>query len=205
MTDGSKLSSVKWVCKQWTTKTQTITLYYSTNGGGTYTSTGITSTNFSISSDNLPAGTNAVKITFNSTSNQVGISSCTITKVSSGSTEPVPSVTLDPSVKDFGTVNVGENLSQEFTITTENTTATLSASIDNTTDYAVSAIAGDKVTVTYQPQSAGTHSAVLTVKAGEEATATVNLTGKAVQALEGTWILVTDASSLKAGDEIIIA
>ena len=127
---------------------------------------------------------------------------------SSGGDEPstpTPSVTLDPSVKDFGTINVGENPSQEFTITTENTTATLTASIDNTTDYAVSAIAGNKVTVTYQPQSAGTHPAVLTVKAGEEATATVNLTGKAVQALEGTWILVTDASSLKAGDEIIIA
>ena len=123
----------------------------------------------------------------------------------SGSTEPVPSVTLDPSVKDFGTVNVGETPSQEFTITTKNTTASLTASIDNTTDYAVSTIAGNKVTVTYQPQSAGTHPAVLTVKAGEEATATVNLTGKAVQALEGTWILVTDASSIKAGDEIIIA
>ena len=127
---------------------------------------------------------------------------------SSGGDEPstpTPSVTLNPSSKDFGTINVGETLSQEFTITTENTTAALTASIDNTTDYAVSDIAGNKVTVTYQPQSAGTHSAVLTVKAGEEATATVNLTGKAVQALEGTWILVTDASSLKAGDEIIIA
>ena len=122
-----------------------------------------------------------------------------------GSTEPVPSVTLDPSSKDFGTVNVGENPSQEFTITTENTTATLTASIDDNINYAVSAIDGNKVTVTYQPQSAATHPAVLTVKAGEEATATVNLTGKAVQALEGTWILVTDASSLNVGDKIIIA
>lgn len=122
-----------------------------------------------------------------------------------GSTETVPSVTLTPDVKDFGTVNVGETPSQEFTITTENTTAALTASLDDDTNYAVSAVAGNKVTVTYQPQSAGTHPAVLTVKAGEEATATVNLTGKAVQALEGTWILITDASSLKAGDEIIIA
>ena len=128
-----------------------------------------------------------------------------ITSAGSGSEETVPSVTLDPSSKDFGTINVGETPSQEFTITTENTNATLTASIDNTTDYAVSDITGDKVTVTYQPQSAGTHPAVLTVKAGEEATATVNLTGKAIKALEGTWILVTDASSLKAGDEIIIA
>ena len=122
-----------------------------------------------------------------------------------GNEETVVSVKLTPDVKDFGTVNVGETPSQEFTITTENTTAALTASIDDDTNYAISDIVDNKMTVTYQPQSAGTHSAVLTVKAGEEATATVNLTGKAVQALEGTWILVTDASSLNVGDKIIIA
>ena len=81
MTDESTLSSVTWVCEQWTTKAQTITLHYSTDGGISYTSTGITSTNFTISSNSLPAGTNAVKITFSSSSNQVGISSCSIEKV----------------------------------------------------------------------------------------------------------------------------
>ena len=80
MTDHSTLSAVEWVCAQWTTKTQTITLYYSTDGGESYTSTSVTSSNFTISSDNLPVGTNAVKITFNS-SNQVGITSCSIEKV----------------------------------------------------------------------------------------------------------------------------
>ena len=94
MTDGSTLSSVEWVCKQWTTKTQTITLHYSTDGGNTYTSTGVTSTNFTISSNSLPTGTNAVKITFSSTSNQVGISSCTITKVTSDEPQPVIVKTL---------------------------------------------------------------------------------------------------------------
>ena len=118
---------------------------------------------------------------------------------------PTPSVSVDPTSHTFATTNVGETATQEFTITAENTTATLSASIDNTIDFAISAITGDKVTVTYQPQSAGDHTATMTVKAGEEASTTVALTGKAVAALEGTWILVTDASSLKAGDEIIIA
>ena len=118
---------------------------------------------------------------------------------------PTPSVSVAPTSHTFATTNVGETATQEFTITTENTTATLTASIDDNINYAVSAIDGNKVTVTYQPQSAATHPAVLTVKAGEEATATVNLTGKAVQALEGTWILVTDASSLNVGDKIIIA
>ena len=94
MTDGSTLSSVEWVCKQWTTKTQTITLHYSTDGGNTYTSTGVTSTNFTISSNNLPTGTNAVKITFSNSSNQVGISSCTITKVTSDEPQPVIVKTL---------------------------------------------------------------------------------------------------------------
>ena len=100
---------------------------------------------------------------------------------SSGETPetPTPSVSVAPESHTFATTNVGETATQEFTITAENTTATLSASIDNTTDFAISAITGDKVTVTYQPQSAGDHTATMTVKAGEEASTTVALTGKA--------------------------
>ena len=94
LTDGSTMSSATFVCTQWTTKAQTITLHYSTDGGETYTSTGITSTNFTITDNNLPAGTNAVKITFSSTSNQVGIASATIVKV--GTTpSTTPSITAD--------------------------------------------------------------------------------------------------------------
>ncbi|MBO4340501.1 MAG: hypothetical protein J5835_03605, partial [Bacteroidales bacterium] len=69
------MNSVSFSCKQWGSKAQTITLHYSTDGGANYTSTGVTSTNFSISSNSLPDGTNAVKITFSSTSNQIGVSS----------------------------------------------------------------------------------------------------------------------------------
>lgn len=75
----NNITSVTFTCVQWGTKAQTITLHYSTNGGTSYTSTGITSNNFTISSNNLPEGTNAVKITFSSTSNQVGIGSCSVT------------------------------------------------------------------------------------------------------------------------------
>ena len=76
-TADAKLAEVTFNCRQWGTKAQTITLHYSTDGGSSYTSTGITSTNFTISDDALPTGTNAVKITFSSTSNQVGIESVT--------------------------------------------------------------------------------------------------------------------------------
>ena len=90
LTDGMNIATVKWVCTQWTTKAQTITLHYSKDGGNVYNSTEITSSDFTISSDNLPAGTNAVKITFSSTANQVGIKSCTITKVEAAAITQVP-------------------------------------------------------------------------------------------------------------------
>lgn len=77
--DGATMKSVKFTCAKWTTKTQTITLHYSVNGGTSYTSTGKTSTNFSIEHTDLPAGTNAVKITFSSSSNQVGIQQADVT------------------------------------------------------------------------------------------------------------------------------
>lgn len=78
LTNGAKITKATLVCKQWTTKAQTITMHYSTNGGSTYTTTGVTSSNFTISNDALPAGTNAIKFTFNSTKNQVGIQSLEI-------------------------------------------------------------------------------------------------------------------------------
>lgn len=76
---GKTIENVQFECKQWSDKTQTITLHYSTDGGKNYTSTGVTSKNFTIEKNGLPEGTNAVKISFSSKSNQVGVSSCTIT------------------------------------------------------------------------------------------------------------------------------
>ena len=77
--NGATMKAVKFTCQQWTTKTQTITLHYSINGGTSYTTTGKTSSNFSIEHTELPAGTNAVKITFSSSSNQVAIKAADVT------------------------------------------------------------------------------------------------------------------------------
>ena len=86
------ITNITFVCRQWGTKTQTITLHYSTDKGVSYTTTKITSTNFTISSAELPEGTNAVEITFSSSSNQVGIESVTFSlssgEGSSGSETP---------------------------------------------------------------------------------------------------------------------
>lgn len=83
--DNTKsLSSVTFTCRQWGTKAQTITLKYSTDGGSSFSTLNpsVTSTNFSVSSSSLPKGTNAVQITFSSTSNQVGVASMSYTLAS---------------------------------------------------------------------------------------------------------------------------
>lgn len=78
LTNGANITKAELVCKQWTTKAQTITMHYSTDGGNTYTKTDVTSSTFTISNDALPAGTNALKFTFSSSSNQIGIQSLEI-------------------------------------------------------------------------------------------------------------------------------
>lgn len=207
MTDGSKLSSVKWVCKQWTTKTQTITLHYSTNGGGTYTSTDITSTNFSISSDNLPAGTNAVKITFSSTSNQVGISSCTITKVSSGSEEPAASLTANPTTIDFGTKNIyfesEKQGSLEIEVTGQNLTGNVTAAIsgNDATKFKLSSSSlthnagsvSEKLTVSYEVSEARDYTATLTLSSDGVEDIELPITLKVINEEPATYVKVTNA------------
>ena len=76
--DGRMMSKASFECLQWGTKEQTITMYYSTDGGETYTAMDGTSSEFSIEKD-LPSGTNAVKITFSQSDNQVGISKAVVT------------------------------------------------------------------------------------------------------------------------------
>lgn len=70
--DGKEIKSLTFTCKQWTTKAQTITLNTSSDGGKTYTATSIKSSNFTLSASEL-SSVNAVKFTFSSSSNQVGL------------------------------------------------------------------------------------------------------------------------------------
>lgn len=78
MGDNRTLKSFDLTLKQWTTKAQTVTLHYSTDGGSTYTKTNTTSSTFALAAE-VPEGTNAIKFTFSSTSNQVGVVSCELT------------------------------------------------------------------------------------------------------------------------------
>ncbi|MCR5394755.1 MAG: InlB B-repeat-containing protein [Bacteroidales bacterium] len=78
MKEGSTLKALTLTCRPWGSKAQTITLHTSTDGGSDYESK-ITSSNFKLTADTLPPGTNAVKFTFSSGKNQIGIESLAIT------------------------------------------------------------------------------------------------------------------------------
>ena len=77
---NKKISEVEFTCTQWSDKAQTITLWYSTDGGTTYQvlDPSVTASNFKISvldPNKLPNKVNALKFTFSSSNNQVGIAS----------------------------------------------------------------------------------------------------------------------------------
>lgn len=76
--NGIVLKGATFTLTQWSTKTKTVELHYSTDGGETYTSTNVTSSNFTITDNYLPANTNAIRLSFDESSNQVGIASLSI-------------------------------------------------------------------------------------------------------------------------------
>ena len=162
MKDGYIISAATFTCKQWGSKAQTITLHYSTNGGVSYTSTGVTSTNFTITKSDLPSGTNAVKITFSSTSNQVGISSATLTYSDSGEEEKTETTTTidDSAIGDTNIfTNTDSNLLSASVTADGNTVSGASitwsssntsvATIDNTGAVTLVAAGTTTITATY--------------------------------------------------------
>lgn len=146
MKDANIISKASFTCTQWGTKAQTITLNYSTDGGKTYKSTGVTSSNFTISSDDLPSGTNAVQITFSSSSNQVGIASATITYEEG---EVTPTCAAPTFSIESGTYASTQNV--EISTTTEGATIyyTLDGTdpTDNSTEYEEAIEVSDDATI----------------------------------------------------------
>ena len=102
------ISSYTFVCHQWTNKGQTITAHYSTDGGEHYTSTGVTSTNFTITASELNSNTNAIKITFSSSDNQIGIESLSITLSEKGAAPQV--AVTGVSLQETAEIQVGDSL-----------------------------------------------------------------------------------------------
>lgn len=80
MKGDATLSEVTVNLKQWGSKGQTASIYTSTDGGATFSSEAVASSNnFVVSVSGLPVGVNAIQVKFSSSSNQVGIQSFDIT------------------------------------------------------------------------------------------------------------------------------
>jgi hypothetical protein len=154
------MSGVTFVCRQWGTKTQTITLHYSTNGGTSYTSTGITSDNFTINCAALPAGANAVKITFSSSDNQVGIESATL----NFSTDPVIAATPATLTGFVYAEGNGPSESQNITVSGNYLTNDITVALPTESSFEMKLGAGE-----------WTNSLTLTQTDGSVASTTINV------------------------------
>ena len=198
--NAATIKSAKFVCKQWTTKSQTITLKYSTDGGKTFTSTGVTSSNFTISKDNLPENTDAVQITFNSTSNQVGIESATIVYVTNEAEAAAPRLSVDLSTVEFA----ADGGSKDVTCTVVNEVSGVEITATPSASWVTASVSGKTITITAAENTtseARTANVTIAYEGAENETVTVKQNGAGAK----VWTLVTDASTLAVGDQIIIA
>lgn len=93
--DSYDITGVNVTLKQWGTKEQTATLQYS-GDGSVFSETGTTSDNFVLTNNDLADGTKAVKITFSSQSNQVGIASIELNYESASGAVVVSAPTFSP-------------------------------------------------------------------------------------------------------------
>ena len=163
---GSTISALTFTCKQWTTKTQTITLHTSTDGEN-YTKTSTTSSNFTLTANGL-SNVVAVKFTFSSSSNQVGYNSLSVT-YSGGSTttyttRPGCDCTAPSTPLNISAAATALNLDKDG-----NASTTLSTTGGNggTVAYSVSPNDGASISAdgkTFTATKAGTY----TVKATQE-------------------------------------
>ena len=87
------ITGVTVTLKQWNTKKQTASLQYSTDGT-LFADTETSSDNFYLEDNALPAGTKALKVTFSSQSNQVGIAQIVLTYESASGEVVVPAPTF---------------------------------------------------------------------------------------------------------------
>lgn len=139
MADGNALTDLTLTCKQWSDKTQTITLHTSTDGGEYYTDSKVTSSDFVLSASSLPQGCNAVKFTFSSSSNQVGIASLAITYTTSN---PRTAVNVTSASAGVETLLIG----QQARITVANDQSGWTAAYTYTSDKeSVATVSADGV------------------------------------------------------------
>ncbi len=118
---------------------------------------------------------------------------------------------------DFGEATVGTPVTKTFTVLTEDLLSDITITIDDTDAFSLGTTTISKdtqeaeVSVTFNPQDAGIYTATVTLSSDGAEAVTVSLSGTATEpevvepATGDSYKLVTDAITLAAGDEILIA
>ncbi len=195
-----KITGVKFVCKQWGSKAQTITLNVSGDGEA-FTATQTTSDNFTLEATGLD--TKAVRFTFSSTSNQVGISSLEITyeTVPQGGDQPAEVAT--PAITVASSFEEGANESLSISCATEGATIYYSIEKDGETLVELEEYDG---AVDLSEYEAGEYTVEALAENGDatsdvaEATFTITEPAEAVE-----YKLVTSTDDLQGGDFVIFS
>ncbi len=115
-----------------------------------------------------------------------------------------PTITVNLTSLNFGTVIKGNTSSKTFTVKGTDLTGSLTISSNNsnftvspTTITAAQAAAGKTVTVTYKPTATGSHSGTITISGGGATSITITITGTCVVPA-----ITTNTSSLAFGTVI---
>ena len=142
-----------------------------------------------------------------STNGIVCVDKITLYKESTPSTDP--SITVNPTSIDLGTVNINEEAEATFTVSQANLTSNISLNAENG-NLNVTSInfgAGDtEVTYTITPNAAGELSDIITISCDDlEEDITINVSGNAIDPSQFvTYEKVTSADDLIAGKHYII-
>ena len=126
---------------------------------------------------------------------------------------PTPEITATPASIDWGTVNKDSEASKEVSVTLKAVAnATISISGTNPSTFSVDKTALTEtgtIVVSANTSSVGTFTATLTISddaaAAEEKKISLKIIVEGIDDVYGNWQLVTDASTLKAGDMVIVA
>ena len=127
-----------------------------------------------------------------------GIAKMTLTDLRSGNEKTInivvsetgaePSILVNPTSLEFGTVNMNDTAIRVFSVLGTNLTGDLTLLSDHTcytvsptTISAAEAASGKTVTVTYKPNTFGTHNGSITINGGDAEKEKVNLTGATIE------------------------
>ena len=186
------ISAITFIAKQWGTKTQTMTMVGSTDSGETYSTALVTSTIFKMRVSPLSTGTNAIKITFSNSSNQVGIDTFIVTY----STIPVTQATAITFTPESIVVDGGTQCSFTPTLTggSGSYAKTINWTSSNTDVIAAPSASqdGDSVSVTPATVSQDTDvTLTATVQSPGSATGSIVITVKVVKTIVVTGVTVS--------------